>query len=165
MRQLKLTKRNNLVMRSNLNEIGKLEVQAANKEITLSGRNREGNDDSFVKMVKANQRLVKLVATKYQNQGLSLAHLISEGNLGLINAAERFDKTNEYAFIPFAMWWIHQSILQSIKENSIIVSLPLNKIGSNNKIRKIFIKLEKEYQREPSLDEMNEIMAFFPEIV
>ncbi len=169
MRRYKITKqetnRDNLSANSDLNEIGIIEVQATDKKIDVAGVIREGDNNSFEKLVKANLRLVKLVAKNYQNQGLSLAYLINEGNFGLITAAERFDKTNGFSFIPFATWWIRQSILQAIKENSVIVMLPLNKIGSNNKIRTIFKKIEQEYQCEPTIDEIKEIMELFPEIV
>jgi len=168
MRHFKITKqitnRDNLSMGLNLNEIGITEVQKEDQKIDLAGRIREGDSDSIEELVKANLRLVELVAKNYQNQGLSLSDLINEGNFGLITAAERFDKTNGFSFIPFAMWWIRQSILQSIKENSIIVWLSLNKIGPNNKIRKMFNKLGQEYQHEPTIDEITEIMEFFSEI-
>lgn len=168
MRQFKITKqitsRDNISMGLDLDEITIMEIQTANKKNPLAGSIRKRDRDFFEELVKANIKLVELVAKNYQNQGLSLSDLENEGNFGLITAAERFDRTNGLSFIPYATWWIRQSILQAIKENSIIVKLPLNQIGSNDKIRMMFKKIEQEYQREPTIDEMKEIKQLFPEI-
>ena len=143
MRQLKITKqvtnRDNFSINIYLQEIGKINLLSANEEFELASRISEGDRDAFEKLVKANLRFVVSVSKQYQNQGLSLSDLINEGNLGLITAAERFDRSRGFKFISYAVWWIRQSILQAIAENSRMVRLPLNKIGLKNKISKALI--------------------------
>jgi RNA polymerase primary sigma factor len=128
------------------------------EEVKLAQRIREGDQDALDSMTRANLRFVVSVAKQYQNQGLSLSDLINEGNVGLIKAAKRFDETKGFKFISYAVWWIRQSILQALAEQSRIVRLPLNKIGSINKINKAFSKLEQEYEREPSAEEIAELL-------
>jgi RNA polymerase primary sigma factor len=133
-----------------LQEIGKVDLITADEEVELARKIRSGDQYALEKLTKANLRFVVSVSKQYQNQGLSLPDLINEGNLGLIKAAQRFDETRGFKFISYAVWWIRQSILQALAEQSRIVRLPLNKIGSINKINKTFSKLEQEFEREPS---------------
>jgi len=158
MRQLKITKqvtnRESLSVDKYLYEISKVDLISAEEEVELTKRIKEGDRRALDKMVKANLRFVVSVAKQYQNQGLSLPDLINEGNVGLIKAAQRFDETRGFKFISYAVWWIRQSILQSLAEQARIVRLPLNKIGSLNKITKVFSRLEQEFEREPSVYEI-----------
>ncbi len=169
MRQLKITKqvtnRDTLSLDKYLHEIGKVELLSADKEVELAKRIKKGDREALETLIKANLRFVVSVSKQYQNQGLSLPDLINEGNLGLIKAAERFDETRGFKFISYAVWWIRQSILQALAEQSRIVRLPLNKIGSINKINKTFNKLEQEYQREPTVDEVAELMESRSEVI
>ncbi len=162
MRQLKITKqvtnRETASLDKYLQEIGKVELITAEEEVQLAQRIRQGDQSALEKLTKANLRFVVSVSKQYQNQGLSLPDLINEGNLGLIKAAQRFDETRGFKFISYAVWWIRQSILQALAEQSRIVRLPLNKIGSINKINKAFSKLEQEYEREPSAEEIAELL-------
>ncbi|WP_346854315.1 RNA polymerase sigma factor RpoD/SigA [uncultured Draconibacterium sp.] len=169
MRQLKITKqvtnRDTLSLDKYLHEIGKVELLSAEKEVELAKRIKKGDRQALEALIKANLRFVVSVSKQYQNQGLSLPDLINEGNLGLIKAAERFDETRGFKFISYAVWWIRQSILQALAEQARIVRLPLNKIGSINKINKAFSKLEQEFQREPTIEEVAELMEAKPELV
>jgi RNA polymerase primary sigma factor len=162
MRQLKITKqvtnRETASLDKYLQEIGKVELITAEEEVQLAQRIRQGDQSALEKLTKANLRFVVSVSKQYQNQGLSLPDLINEGNLGLIKAAQRFDETRGFKFISYAVWWIRQSILQALAEQSRIVRLPLNKIGSINKINKAFSKLEQEYEREPIAEEIAELL-------
>ena len=137
-----------------LQEIGKVELLTADEEIDLAIQIKNGNQRALEKLVKSNLRFVVSVAKQYQNQGLSLGDLINEGNLGLIKAANRFDETRGFKFISYAVWWIRQSILQALAEQSRIVRLPLNRVGALNKIGKAYSSLEQEYEREPSAQEL-----------
>ena len=154
MRQLKISKqvtnRETASLDKYLQEIGKVDLITADEEVELARKIRGGDANALEKLTKANLRFVVSVSKQYQNQGLSLPDLINEGNLGLIKAAQRFDETRGFKFISYAVWWIRQSILQALAEQSRIVRLPLNKIGSINKINKTFSKLEQEFEREPS---------------
>src|SRR5579885_1696137 len=144
-----------------LQEIGRMDLLNSQMEIDLARRIRASGPDSQKAMeilVKANLRFVVSVAKQYQNQGLSLGDLINEGNLGLIKAAQRFDETRGFKFISYAVWWIRQSILQALAEQSRIVRLPLNKVGLTNKIQKAFSQLEQEFEREPSPEELAELL-------
>ncbi|HNQ12329.1 MAG TPA: RNA polymerase sigma factor RpoD/SigA [Bacteroidia bacterium] len=158
MRQLKITKsitnRESQSLEKYLQEIGREELITAEEEVRLARKIREGDQDALDRMTKANLRFVVSVAKQYQNQGLSLPDLINEGNLGLIKAAKRFDETRGFKFISYAVWWIRQSILQALAEQSRIVRLPLNQVGSLNKISKAYSKLEQEFEREPSAEEL-----------
>lgn len=158
MRQLKITKsitnRESQSLEKYLQEIGKVDLLTPEEEVDLAKRIKQGDQLALEKLTKANLRFVVSVAKQYQNQGLSLSDLINEGNLGLIKAAQRFDETRGFKFISYAVWWIRQSILQALAEQSRIVRLPLNKVGSLNKINKAFSQLEQEYEREPSADEL-----------
>ncbi len=169
MRQLKITKqvtnRDTLSLDKYLHEIGKVELLSADKEVELAKRIKRGDREALDALVKANLRFVVSVSKQYQNQGLSLPDLINEGNLGLIKAAERFDETRGFKFISYAVWWIRQSILQALAEQARIVRLPLNKIGSINKINKAFNKLEQQFQREPTVDEIARLMESRPEMI
>ncbi|HPQ09334.1 MAG TPA: sigma-70 family RNA polymerase sigma factor [Bacteroidia bacterium] len=160
MRQLKITKsitnRESASLDKYLQEIGKEELITAEEEVQLAKRIKEGDEEALEKLTRANLRFVVSVAKQYQNQGLSLPDLINEGNLGLIKAARRFDETRGFKFISYAVWWIRQSILQALAEQSRIVRLPLNQVGSLNKINKAYSKLEQEYEREPSTEELAE---------
>ena len=162
MRQLKITKsitnRESASLDKYLQEIGKEDLITAEQEVALARRIREGDQAALEKLTKANLRFVVSVAKQYQNQGLSLPDLINEGNLGLIKAAQRFDETRGFKFISYAVWWIRQSILQALAEQSRIVRLPLNQVGSLNKINKAFSKLEQEFEREPSAEELAEVL-------
>jgi len=137
-----------------LQEIGKVDLLDADEEIALAKMIRQGDQTALEKLTKANLRFVVSVAKQYQNQGLSLGDLINEGNLGLIKAAKRFDETRGFKFISYAVWWIRQSILQALAEQSRIVRLPLNRVGALNKIGKTYSNLEQEFEREPSADEI-----------
>lgn len=169
MRQLKITKqvtnREAPSLDKYLREIGKVKLLTPDEEVILVRRIREGDRKSLETLINANLRFVVSVAKQYQNQGLTLPDLINEGNLGLIKAAERFDETRGFKFISYAVWWIRQSILQSLAEQSRIVRLPLNKIGSINKINKAFTQLEQEFQREPMPEEIAEILNLHPSTV
>ena len=162
MRQLKITKqvtnRETASLDKYLQEIGKVELITADEEVELARRIKIGDRDALEKLTKANLRFVVSVSKQYQNQGLSLPDLINEGNLGLIKAAQRFDETRGFKFISYAVWWIRQSILQALAEQSRIVRLPLNKIGSINKINKAYAKLEQEHEREPNATEIAELL-------
>ena len=162
MRQLKITKqvtnRETASLDKYLQEIGRVELITAEEEVDLARRIKQGEQWALEKLTKANLRFVVSVSKQYQNQGLSLPDLINEGNLGLIKAAQRFDETRGFKFISYAVWWIRQSILQALAEQSRIVRLPLNKIGSINKINKTFAKLEQEFEREPSADEIAQVL-------
>jgi len=139
-----------------LQEIGEVSLLSEDEEIELAKRVREGDEEALETITKANLRFVVSVAKKYQNQGLTLGDLINEGNLGLIKAANRFDETRGFKFISYAVWWIRQSILQALAEQSRIVRLPLNRVGTMNKIGKAFSELEQEFEREPSPEEIAE---------
>jgi RNA polymerase primary sigma factor len=169
MRQLKITKqvtnRETLSLDKYLHEIGKVDLLTPDKEVELAKRIRRGDREAFEQLIKSNLRFVVSVAKQYQNQGLSLPDLINEGNLGLIKAAQRFDETRGFKFISYAVWWIRQSILQSLAEQARIVRLPLNKIGSINKINKTFNQLEQEFQREPTIKEIAEMLELTPEVI
>jgi len=158
MRQLKITKsitnRESQSLDKYLQEIGREELITAEQEVELAQRIKQGDQIALEKLTKANLRFVVSVAKQYQNQGLTLPDLINEGNLGLIKAAQRFDETRGFKFISYAVWWIRQSILQALAEQSRIVRLPLNQVGSLNKINKAFSKLEQEFERPPSSDEL-----------
>ena len=158
MRQLKITKsitnRESASLDKYLQEIGKEELITVEEEVELAQRIRKGDQEALEKLTKANLRFVVSVAKQYQNQGLSLPDLINEGNLGLIKAAEKFDETRGFKFISYAVWWIRQSILQALAEQSRIVRLPLNQVGSLNKINKAFARFEQEHERTPSADEL-----------
>ncbi len=162
MRQLKITKqvtnRETASLDKYLQEIGKVELITAEEEVELARRIKKGDQAALEKLTKANLRFVVSVSKQYQNQGLTLPDLINEGNLGLIKAAQRFDETRGFKFISYAVWWIRQSILQALAEQSRIVRLPLNKIGSINKINKAFSKLEQEFERPPSPAELAEVL-------
>jgi RNA polymerase primary sigma factor len=158
MRQLKITKqvtnRETASLDKYLQEIGKVDLITADEEVELAQRIKAGDQVALEKLTKANLRFVVSVAKQYQNQGLTLPDLINEGNLGLIKAAQRFDETRGFKFISYAVWWIRQSILQALAEQSRIVRLPLNKIGSINKINKTFAFLEQSHERPPSAEEI-----------
>ena len=160
MRQLKITKsitnRESASLDKYLQEIGHEELLSVEEEVELAGRIRKGDRKALEKLTKANLRFVVSVAKQYQNQGLSLPDLINEGNLGLIKAAEKFDETRGFKFISYAVWWIRQSILQAIAEQSRIVRLPLNQVGSVNKINRALNKFEQEHERRPSVNEIAE---------
>jgi len=162
MRQLKIAKqvtnRDTASLDKYLQEIGRVELVTADEEVELARRIKEGDHAALEKLVKANLRFVVSVSKQYQNQGLSLSDLINEGNLGLIKAALRFDETRGFKFISYAVWWIRQSIMQAIAEQGRIVRLPLNKIGSINKINRTFSSLEQVFEREPSITEIAEAM-------
>ncbi|MBK8848475.1 MAG: RNA polymerase sigma factor RpoD/SigA [Bacteroidetes bacterium] len=162
MRQLKITKsitnRESQSLEKYLQEIGREELITAEEEVRLARRIREGDQVALDRLTKANLRFVVSVAKQYQNQGLSLPDLINEGNLGLIKAAKRFDETRGFKFISYAVWWIRQSILQALAEQSRIVRLPLNQVGSLNKISKAYSRLEQEFEREPSADELAKVL-------
>ena len=160
MRQLKITKqvtnRETASLDKYLQEIGKVDLITAEEEVELAQRVTQGDQLALEKLTKANLRFVVSVAKQYQNQGLTLPDLINEGNLGLIKAAQRFDETRGFKFISYAVWWIRQSILQALAEQSRIVRLPLNKIGSINKINKTYAFLEQAHERAPSAEEIGE---------
>ena len=162
MRQLKITKsitnRESASLDKYLQEIGREELVSPEEEVELAQRIRKGDQEALEKLTRANLRFVVSVAKQYQNQGLSLPDLINEGNLGLIKAAEKFDETRGFKFISYAVWWIRQSILQALAEQSRIVRLPLNQVGSLNKINKALSKFEQENERMPSPDELADIL-------
>jgi len=162
MRQLKITKsitnRESQSLEKYLQEIGKVDLITPEEEVNLAIRIKQGDQRALEKLTSANLRFVVSVAKQYQNQGLSLSDLINEGNLGLIKAAQRFDETRGFKFISYAVWWIRQSILQALAEQSRIVRLPLNKVGLSNKISKAYSQLEQEFEREPSPDELATIL-------
>jgi len=161
MRQLKITKsitnRDSASLEKYLSDISKEEMISPDEEILLAKKIREGEEAALDRLTRANLRFVVSVAKQYQNQGLTLPDLINEGNLGLIKAAKRFDETRGFKFISYAVWWIRQSIMHSISEHSRIVRLPVNQLGSLSKINKAFTKLEQEFEREPSLEELSQI--------
>jgi len=160
MRQLKITRsitnRESEALEKYLSEIGKEELLSSDEEVELAQRIRKGDQQALERLTKSNLRFVVSVAKQYQNQGLALPDLINEGNMGLIKAAEKFDETRGFKFISYAVWWIRQSILQAIAEQSRIVRLPLNQVGSMNKINKMLNKFEQENERRPSIDEISE---------
>ena len=162
MRQLKITKsitnRESASLDKYLQEIGREELVTPEEEVELAQRIRKGDPVALEKLTRANLRFVVSVAKQYQNQGLSLPDLINEGNLGLIKAAEKFDETRGFKFISYAVWWIRQSILQALAEQSRIVRLPLNQVGSLNKINKALSKFEQENERQPSNEELSEMI-------
>jgi RNA polymerase primary sigma factor len=162
MRQLKITKsitnRESQSLDKYLQDIGKEELITAEEEVILAQKIRAGDQRSLEKLTRANLRFVVSVAKQYQNQGLTLPDLINEGNLGLIKAAQKFDETRGFKFISYAVWWIRQSILQALAEQARIVRLPLNQVGSLNKINKAFSRLEQEFERQPSAEELAEAL-------
>lgn len=162
MRQLKITKsitnRESQSLEKYLQEIGKVELISPEEEVKLATLIKQGDQRALDRLTKANLRFVVSVAKQYQNQGLSLPDLINEGNVGLIKAAQRFDETRGFKFISYAVWWIRQSILQALAEQSRIVRLPLNKVGLTNRIQKAYSLLEQQYEREPSAEELAEVL-------
>src|SRR6201987_4473847 len=162
MRQLKITQsitnRESQSLDKYLSEIGKHDLITAEEEVILAQKIRDGDQAALERLTVANLRFVVSVAKQYQNNGLSLPDMINEGNLGLIKAAKRFDETRGFKFISYAVWWIRQSILQALAEQSRIVRLPLNQVGSLNKINKAYSKLEQEFEREPSPEELADIL-------
>ena len=162
MRQLKISKsitnRESESLEKYLQEIGKVELVGPEEEVRLAMLIRKGDQNALDKLTKANLRFVVSVAKQYQNQGLTLSDLINEGNLGLIKAAQRFDETRGFKFISYAVWWIRQSILQSLAEQSRIVRLPLNKVGLNSRISKVYSQLEQEFERQPTPEEIANVL-------
>jgi RNA polymerase primary sigma factor len=162
MRQLKITKsitnRESQSLEKYLQEIGKVELVSAEEEVQLAEKIRHGDQRALDRLTRANLRFVVSVAKQYQNQGLSLPDLINEGNLGLIKAAQRFDETRGFKFISYAVWWIRQSILQALAEQARIVRLPLNKVGLTSRINKAYSQLEQEFEREPTAEELSEVL-------
>src|SRR5215207_8257671 len=162
MRQLKITKsitnRESQSLEKYLQEIGKVELITPEEEVRLARQIKQGDQKSLERLTKANLRFVVSVAKQYQNQGLSLPDLINEGNLGLIKAAQRFDETKGFKFISYAVWWIRQSILQALAEQGRLVRLPQNKIGTYNKANKAYMAFEQEHEREPSTEELAELL-------
>src|SRR6476659_2492439 len=162
MRPLKITKsitnRESQSLEKYLQEIGKVELIGPEEEVRLARMIKHGDQRALDRLTRANLRFVVSVSKQYQNQGLSLPDLINEGNLGLIKAAQRFDETRGFKFISYAVWWIRQSILQALAEQSRIVRLPLNKVGLTNKIQKAFSLLEQQFEREPSQEELAELL-------
>lgn len=169
MRQLKITKqvtnRDTPSLDKYLQEIGRVELITPEEEVILARKIRAGDSEALKKLVNANLRFVVSVAKQYQNQGMSLPDLINEGNLGLMKAASRFDETRGFKFISYAVWWIRQAILQALAEQSRIVRLPVNKIGSINRINKAFARLEQTYEREPTSNEIAELLELAPDDV
>jgi RNA polymerase primary sigma factor len=169
MRQLKITKqvtnRDTPSLDKYLQEIGRVDLISPEDEVVLARKIKSGDDEALRKLVKANLRFVVSVAKQYQNQGMSLPDLINEGNLGLMKAAQRFDETRGFKFISYAVWWIRQAILQSLAEQARIVRLPVNKIGSINRINRAFARLEQEYEREPSSQEIADMLEMIQEDV
>src|SRR6188768_1462799 len=169
MRQLKITKqvtnRETASLDKYLQEIGRVELITAEEEVRLARLIKQGDPKALEKLTKANLRFVVSVAKQYQNQGLTLSDLINEGNLGLIKAAQRFDETRGFKFISYAVWWIRQSILQALAEQSRIVRLPLNKVGLTNRISRAFCQLEQEFEREPTPEELAELLDIDPDEV
>ena len=166
MRQLKITNkitaRESLALDKYLNDIGKIPMLSPEDEADLARRIREGDQEALDKLTRSNLRFVVSVAKQYQNQGLSLSDLINEGNVGLMKAARRFDETKGFKFISYAVWWIRQSILQAIVEYSRIVRLPLNKVGSYNKVNEAFLSFVQEFEREPTHEELAELLNMTP---
>jgi RNA polymerase primary sigma factor len=162
MRQLKITKsitnRESQSLEKYLQEIGRVELITPEEEVRLAALIKQGDQKALERLTKANLRFVVSVAKQYQNQGLSLPDLINEGNLGLIKAAQRFDETKGFKFISYAVWWIRQSILQALAEQARIVRLPLNKVGLTSRIQKAFQQLEQEFEREPSAEELADML-------
>ncbi|MBN2663803.1 MAG: RNA polymerase sigma factor RpoD/SigA [Bacteroidales bacterium] len=150
----KITSRDSDSVDKYLKEIAKIELICSEKEVELAQKIKKGDDKALEELVSSNLRFVISVAKQYQNQGLSLSDLISEGNIGLIKAAKRFDSTKGFKFISYAVWWIRQTILQALAENSRIVRLPVNKVGAVNKMNKVFTQLTQVYEREPTPDEL-----------
>jgi len=169
MRQLKITKqvtnRDTPSLDKYLQEIGRVDLISPEDEVVLARRIKSGDAEALRKLVNANLRFVVSVAKQYQNQGMSLPDLINEGNLGLMKAAQRFDETRGFKFISYAVWWIRQSILQSLAEQARIVRLPVNKIGSINRINRAFARLEQEFEREPSSQEIADMLEMMQEDV
>lgn len=169
MRQLKITKsitnRESQSLEKYLQEIGKVELITPEEEVRLAILIKKGDQAALEKLTKANLRFVVSVAKQYQNQGLTLPDLINEGNVGLIKSAQRFDETKGFKFISYAVWWIRQSILQALAEQSRIVRLPLNKVGLTNRISKAFSQLEQEYEREPTAEEIGILLDIDPDEV
>lgn len=169
MRQLKIikqvTNRDTPSLDKYLHEIGKEELITAEEEVNLAKQIKQGDGTALDRLIKANLRFVVSVSKQYQNQGLSLPDLINEGNLGLIKAAQRFDETRGFKFISYAVWWIRQAILQALAEQARIVRLPLNKIGSINKINRTFSELEQKFEREPSVHEIAQALEMAPDEV
>ncbi len=169
MRQLKITKqvtnRDTPSLEKYLQEIGRVELISPEDEVALARKIKTGDNEALKKLVKANLRFVVSVAKQYQNQGITLPDLINEGNLGLMKAAQRFDETRGFKFISYAVWWIRQAILQALAEQSRIVRLPVNKIGSINRINRAFARLEQTYEREPSSQEIADLLEMIPEDV
>ncbi len=169
MRQLKISKqvtnRETPSLDKYLHEIGKVELLGSEEEVEIAKRIKAGDAEALNRLIKANLRFVVSVSKQYQNQGLTLSDLIDEGNLGLIKAAMRFDETRGFKFISYAVWWIRQSILQALAEQARIVRLPLNKIGSINKINKTFSELEQKFEREPTVAEIAGVLEVAPEDV
>jgi len=169
MRQLKITKqvtnRETPSLDKYLHEIGKVKLLNADEEVALAKKIKLGDNKALELLINANLRFVVSVSKQYQNQGLSLPDLINEGNLGLIKAAQRFDETRGFKFISYAVWWIRQSILQALAEQARIVRLPLNKIGSINKVNNAFARLEQDFQREPTADEIAKLLEIAPKEV
>jgi len=169
MRQLKITKsitnRESQSLEKYLQEIGKVELIAPEEEVALALKIKQGDQKALDRLTKANLRFVVSVAKQYQNQGLTLPDLINEGNLGLIKAAQRFDETRGFKFISYAVWWIRQSILQALAEQSRIVRLPLNKVGLTNRISKAYQMLEQEFEREPTAEELADMLEISSEEV
>lgn len=169
MRQLKIVKqvtnRETPSLDKYLHEIGKVDLISSEEEVELARKIKNGDHKAMDKLIRANLRFVVSVSKQYQNQGLSLPDLINEGNLGLIKAAQRFDETRGFKFISYAVWWIRQSILQALAEQARIVRLPLNKIGSINRINKAFAELEQHFEREPSVQEIAEMLEMAPDDV
>lgn len=166
MRQLKIVKqitnRETQSIDKYLQEIGKVDLITADIEVELTKKIKAGDQIALEKMVKANLRFVVSVAKQYQNNGLSLGDLINEGNLGLIKAAMRFDETRGFKFISYAVWWIRQCIMQALAEQSRVVRIPLNRVGSLNRLNRTFAQLEQKFQREPSYDELAEVLQIHP---
>jgi RNA polymerase primary sigma factor len=169
MRQLKITKqvtnRDTPSLDKYLQEIGRVDLISPEEEVILARKIKSGDPEALGKLVNANLRFVVSVAKQYQNQGMGLPDLINEGNLGLMKAAQRFDETRGFKFISYAVWWIRQAILQSLAEQARIVRLPVNKIGSINRINRAFARLEQEFEREPSSQEIAEMLEMIPEDV
>ncbi len=169
MRQLKITNkittRESLALDKYLSDIGKIGMLSADEEAEMARRIKQGDEEALERLTKSNLRFVVSVAKQYQNQGLSLSDLINEGNVGLIKAARRFDETKGFKFISYAVWWIRQSILQAIVEHSRIVRLPLNKVGSYNKVNEAFTLFYQEFERDPTDDELADLLEMTPKEV
>jgi len=167
MRQLKITKqitnRESQSLDKYLQEIGRVSLITADEEVNLAQRIREGDQVALEKMVTANLRFVVSVAKQFQNKGLSLGDLINEGNIGLVKAAMRFDEKRGFKFISYAVWWIRQAIMQAVAEQSRVVRIPMNRVGSVNKMNRTLSNLEQKFQREPSMEELGEVLRLTPE--